>query len=376
MNIIPKNSKFLAPANIATWFIRYAVPINILLSGATPKLNQAAPWQINQNNHQLSYLSDDQISYLSKFADPLSLKKLVAPIAVPRVSGTEGNYKVREFLKLTLKSYGWKVDEDEFLGKPPHPHAERKFSNIIATLNPSAPRQLVFACHHDSKWFKEGKFIGATDSAVPCAMLLQLAEVLKPFLDGCHKNDDLSLQFIFFDGEEAFAEWTATDSLYGSRHLADMWAKEKHPKHEDPIVNKLHGMDLFVLLDLIGHQDVRFFSFYRNTHKYFQRLSEIEHELSNAGNLKGRGKVYFMDRRPLGYNPVDDDHRPFAERGVKIIHLVPPELPPFWHTLQDDLQVIDYDASNDIVKILSVFICEYLGCDVNQVNEVATEGEL
>lgn len=25
---------------------------------------------------------------------------------------------------------------------------------------------------------------------------------------------------IFFDGEEAFVEWTESDSLYGSRHLA------------------------------------------------------------------------------------------------------------------------------------------------------------
>lgn len=26
---------------------------------------------------------------------------------------------------------------------------------------------------------------------------------------------------VFFDGEEAFVEWTKTDSLYGSRHLAE-----------------------------------------------------------------------------------------------------------------------------------------------------------
>jgi len=33
---------------------------------------------------------------------------------------------------------------------------------------------------------------------------------------------DTSLQLIFFDGEEAFVEWTDTDSLYGSRHLAEL----------------------------------------------------------------------------------------------------------------------------------------------------------
>lgn len=28
---------------------------------------------------------------------------------------------------------------------------------------------------------------------------------------------------VFFDGEEAFKEWSNTDSLYGSRHLASFW---------------------------------------------------------------------------------------------------------------------------------------------------------
>lgn len=33
----------------------------------------------------------------------------------------------------------------------------------------------------------------------------------------------MTLQFIFFDGEEAFKKWSRTDSLYGSRHLAAKW---------------------------------------------------------------------------------------------------------------------------------------------------------
>lgn len=40
---------------------------------------------------------------------------------------------------------------------------------------------------------------------------------------------DLSLQLIFFDGEEAFVRWSPTDSLYGSRHLAQKMASTPHP---------------------------------------------------------------------------------------------------------------------------------------------------
>lgn len=37
------------------------------------------------------------------------------------------------------------------------------------------------------------------------------------------QNNEITLQFIFFDGEEAFKKWSRTDSLYGSRHLAAKW---------------------------------------------------------------------------------------------------------------------------------------------------------
>lgn len=39
----------------------------------------------------------------------------------------------------------------------------------------------------------------------------------------------VTLQLVFFDGEEAFEEWTDTDSLYGSRHLAELMSRTPHP---------------------------------------------------------------------------------------------------------------------------------------------------
>lgn len=40
---------------------------------------------------------------------------------------------------------------------------------------------------------------------------------------------DITPQLVFFDGEEAYKHWTATDSLYGSRHLAQKWRNKPHP---------------------------------------------------------------------------------------------------------------------------------------------------
>ena len=61
-----------------------------------------------------------------------------------------------------------------------------------------------------------------------CAMMLDLAEVLDPLLNsrlerlenGLEDDEDVSettLQLVFFDGEEAFINWTPTDSIYGAR---------------------------------------------------------------------------------------------------------------------------------------------------------------
>ena len=75
-----------------------------------------------------------------------------------------------------LEKLGWTVEFDSFQGNVPGGRS-LPFTNIIATLNPSAERRLILACHHDSKTLPEG-FVGATDSAVPCTMLLNLAKVM------------------------------------------------------------------------------------------------------------------------------------------------------------------------------------------------------
>lgn len=54
-------------------------------------------------------------------------------------------------------------------------------------------------------------------------------------------SPDLTLQLIFFDGEEALFRWTASDSLYGSRHLARKMETTPHPAGSTD-TNLLHGI--------------------------------------------------------------------------------------------------------------------------------------
>ena len=96
------------------------------------------------------------------------------------------------------------------------------FSNVVATQDPDKPRQLALACHYDSKTFPIG-FLGATDSAVPCAIILNIATTLDRIIKMQEKESEISLQLIFFDGEEQLYKNTmfGPDGLYGSKHMAN-----------------------------------------------------------------------------------------------------------------------------------------------------------
>ena len=95
----------------------------------------------------------------------------------------------------TMNGFGWTVDEDVFNAETPL--GSKTFTNVIATLDPNAPRHLVLACHYDSKIDANGIFVGATDSAVPCAMLLNLAKVMQSSLDN-HRQVVSTQLFLFF----------------------------------------------------------------------------------------------------------------------------------------------------------------------------------
>lgn len=75
-------------------------------------------------------------------------------------------------------SAGWHVELDPFTASTPLGPLD--FANVVATLDPGAARHLTLACHYDSKLFpsEPAPFVGATDSAVPCALLLELAQAL------------------------------------------------------------------------------------------------------------------------------------------------------------------------------------------------------
>lgn len=312
-------------------------------------------------NHKMKQMSDKKYQRLTALSTLEGFKAELEPILIERAPDTDGSRCVRNHIIKRMSELGWTVEEDSFKDKTPH--GVKNFTNVIAILNPSARRQLVMACHYDSKYFPDtghGKFVGATDSAVPCALLIDLARSLNYSLwnGPGGEAEDITLQFVFFDGEEAFETWTATDSLYGSRHLAEKWRSQPHSTDSGKTV--LDGMDLFVLLDLIGAPNPQFHDWFSETSHMFSNMRRIEKRLFQLGLLKEKIPSYFSEKRLMGGNGIDDDHIPFLRNGVPILHLITYPFPEVWHRLSDNESALDYDSIDDIAKILRIFVSEYL----------------
>ncbi|KAL0170739.1 hypothetical protein M9458_035335, partial [Cirrhinus mrigala] len=55
-----------------------------------------------------------------------------------------------------------------------------------------------------------------------------------------------------------------------------------------------------------------------------------------------------------------DDHIPFLNRGVRILHLISTPFPAVWHTFDDNEENLDRTSISNLNKILQVFVLEYL----------------
>ncbi|KAI9484409.1 hypothetical protein BDB00DRAFT_774987 [Zychaea mexicana] len=269
------------------------------------------------------------------------------PLFIPRIAGTPGNAKVRSIIVDHFKSLQWEVTLDTFTAATPVGAVE--FSNIVATYNPKAQKRLVFSAHYDSKYYEDFEFIGATDSAVPCAMLMELGVALDDALRRVGKSSDTTLQLVFFDGEEAFVRWTEEDSIYGAKHLAEKWHS----------TGDLEKIDVLVLLDLLGAPNPSLPNYYPSTSWLFEKLVEVEQRLYNTQMFDSNHILTYK-----GY-VMQDDHLPFLQRGVDIIHAIPYPFPEVWHQQQDTPDRIDFRVSQALSIIFRCFVAEYLELPIN-----------
>ncbi|XP_074872646.1 glutaminyl-peptide cyclotransferase-like protein isoform X2 [Carettochelys insculpta] len=312
-----------------------------------------------QPSHKPRSLSSSRAKRLASLVDLRRLwSTFLKPMLIERYPGSPGNKKLIGD-SLARLAAGWQVELDAFEDRTPR--GVVGFANVVATLDPAAARRLVLACHYDSKYFprdRQGRaFLGATDSAVPCAMLLELATALDAeLLKAKEQGSEVTLQLLFLDGEEAFGEWSQMDSLYGARHLAKHMAKARHQAG----TSQLQAMSLFVLLDLLGAHQPTIQNHFPLTASWFDRLAGIEKRLHRLGLLQSHHREQTYFQREPNYGPVEDDHVPFLRRGVPVLHLIATPFPWVWHTMEDTEENLHPPTVENLCKILAAFLAEYL----------------
>jgi Zn-dependent M28 family amino/carboxypeptidase len=109
-----------------------------------------------------------------------------------------------------------------------------------------------------------------------------------------------SVWLAWLDGEEATVSWSGSDSLYGSRHLAQLWQQD----------GTLKRIKAFLLLDMVGDADL-------NIDRDANSTIWLEQLVYNSATRLGYQSHFFA--RQIA---VEDDHLPFAKLGVPVADLI------------------------------------------------------
>jgi Zn-dependent M28 family amino/carboxypeptidase len=235
-----------------------------------------------------------------------------------RYMGNENHKKLERYIVDHLK--GDEVENDAFTADT----VEGKFPvrNIIAKFPGTKDGIIVIMGHYDTNyWLRGTGYVGANDGGSSTAILLEFANQLHGAGSGGgsgKKRDGYSVWLVWTDGEEAVKTWTATDSLYGTRHLAEKWER-------DGTLKKIKAL---MVMDMIGDADL---NIDRDTNGTPWLLDLIYAAAERQGY-----QSHFYARQ----GPIEDDHLPFVKRGVPSADVIDLDYGynnVFHHTPQDTM---------------------------------------
>jgi hypothetical protein len=227
----------------------------------------------------------------------------------PRPAGSEELAKTRNYIVNELQKAGLRAQLDEFDARTPRGY--RHMANIRATRPGAKPSLIAITGHYDTKVFENARFVGADDGGSSAAWLLEFAR--------CTSGLKLqnSLEFVFFDGEEAVVEWTDEDSVYGSRHDVDRRVRAR----------SISDLKAMILVDMIGDKNL-------NIRKESQSAGWLRDIIWNTAESLGYRKEF-----PKDQIDIEDDHIPFLRAGVPAVDLIDFDY-PYWHKPEDTLDKV------------------------------------
>ncbi len=246
----------------------------------------------------------------------------------PRPPGTDAIEKTRSYLIKQLDAAGWKVERQGFSGDTPR--GKVQFVNLIATFGATSAPSFLVCSHYDTKTFDNARFVGANDAGSSTAVLLELARVMTGRPEIAAK-----LELVFFDGEEAYVDFTATDGLFGSRYFAQQLVAQDQAK-------RFRGGILF---DMVGDKSLTM------TLPPDSPAELAAGIFASAEALKLRQHFTYFD------NDITDDHTPLNEIGIPVIDLIDFDYSP-WHTPQDTIDKLSAESLRITGAVAAYYLAE------------------
>jgi Zn-dependent M28 family amino/carboxypeptidase len=246
-------------------------------------------------------------------------------VAPKRFNGSPGHLKAEEFIKQHFAAEAAKgnLETDTFTASTPA--GLQTMTNYIVKYPGKKDGIIVLVSHYETNYpLRDIEFYGANDGAATTALLMEIGNVLRT-----HPPEGYSVWLVFDDGEEAVKEWFANngkDNTYGTRHLAAKWSN-------DGTIGKIKA--LFVA-DMIADKDLNI----DHSDNSAPWLSDI---LKTAAKNTGHSANIFK------YSEAEeDDHLPFAQRGVPVLDVIDAHYGPvtestpdgYHHTAEDTLDKI------------------------------------
>ena len=241
----------------------------------------------------------------------------------PRPPGSPAIKQLQAYIIAEIRSHGATLATDDFTTTTPK--GETAMRNIIARFPGKSGKVIAITGHYDTKVLPD--FVGANDGGSSTGFLLEMLEVLQ----GAPRQDDIWL--VWLDGEEAYEKWTATDSLYGSRHLAEKWLA-------DGIASKVKAL---INVDMIGDKNL-----------------DLTYDMTSAAGLREliwatADRLGFSANFPRNPGQMDDDHQPFLRAGIKAVDIIDLDYGPhnsWWHNEQDTMDKLSANSFHIIGTVI------------------------
>jgi glutaminyl-peptide cyclotransferase len=251
-----------------------------------------------------------------------TLTQQLLQVAPKRFNGSPGHLKAEEFIKQHFAPEAAKghVETDTFTTSTPA--GLQTMRNYIVRYPGKKDGVIVLASHYETNYpLRDINFYGANDGAATSALLIEIGAILR-----AHPPEGYSVWLVFDDGEEAVKEWSNSDSLYGTRHLAAKWATD----------GTLAKIKAFLVADMCADKDL-------NIDHDANSTPWLLDMLKVAAKNTGHSNSIFKNE-----TQVNDDHLPFAQRGVPVLDIIDIDYGPhtasapdgFHHTEQDTLDKI------------------------------------